>query len=206
MSKSALATAVLVLAAALPGPPLQAQVRNAPAPARAWVTGWAGMYTTVDAIGNPTDAGVSTWRFDDNVFAFGAGAEYEVAQGLLLGAEGSYASTDFEVLDDNTVTDQGSAGLLGLFATGRLRYGGNNTVGGYLKGMAGGFGYQMGDTIGTNFDLALSTGAGLEYRFRSRAALYLEWNRIWAYHEKEGIDGGNTGKHSQLRLGFRKGF
>lgn len=205
MSTRALALAALALAST--GLPLRAQIRDVPAQTapRAWVTGWAGMYTTVGGVDNPTDAGIATWRFDDNVFGFGAGAEYEVAQGLLLGAEASYAKTDFEsILDADTV--RGSAGLLGLFGTGRLRYGGTNTIGGYLKGMAGGFGYAMGGSTGTNFDLALSTGAGLEYRLRPRAALYLEWNRIWAYHEKQGIDSGNTAKHSLLRLGFRKGL
>jgi len=201
MPKRVLVLTALTFAGALP---LPAQIRDVPPPARAWVSAWGGMYTTVDAIGDPETA--STWRFDDNVFAFGAGAEYEVARGLLLGAEASYSSTDFERIDDDSVVAQGSADLISAFATGRFRYGGGNTLGGYLKGMAGGFGYRTPDPDATNFDLALSTGAGLEYRFRSRAALYLEWNRIWAYHEKEGIDGGNTGKHSLLRLGFRKGF
>jgi hypothetical protein len=201
ISTRALTAAALALMAA---PPLAAQIRDVPAPVRTWVTAWAGMYSTVDEIGDPETG--STWHFDDNVLAFGAGAEYEVAQGLLLGLEGSYSSPDFERIDDNVSVADGTAKLLAFFATGRLRYGGTNTVGGYLKGMAGGFGYRTPDPAATNFDLALSTGAGLEYRFRSRAALYLEWNRIWAYHEKEGIDGGNTGKHSLLRLGFRQGL
>jgi hypothetical protein len=201
MPTRALSLIALALAASSP---LAAQIQDVPAPPKAWVTGWLGMYTTLDAIGDPETQ--STWRFDDNVFAFGAGAEYELARGLLLGAEASYASPSFERAADNTVVAEGSANVMSVFATGRYRYGGTNVIGGYLKGMAGAFGYRTPDPDATNFDLSLSTGAGLEYRFRTRAAAYLEWNRIWAYHEKEGIDGGNTGKHSLLRLGFRKAF
>ena len=201
MNRSAHIIIVLAVAAPLP---LQAQIQNVPPPARGWATVWGGMYSKVDAIGDPTTA--STWHFDDNVFAFGAGAEYEIGQNLLLGAEGSYASTDFERTVDQVVAASGKANLMTIFATGRLRYGGISTLGGYLKGMAGTFGYRTPDPDATNFDFALGTGAGLEYRFRPRTAAYLEWNQIWAYHEKEGIDGGNTGRHTVLRLGFRKGF
>jgi hypothetical protein len=184
--------------------PLAAQLRDITLPARNWGTIWGGMFTNVDAIADPETG--STWAFDDNVIAFGAGYEREVSQGLLLGAEAAYASADFERRIDDTVESPGNARLLSLFATGRLRYGGPNAIGFYLKGAAGSFGYRVPDGDGFNFDLGLSTGGGLEYRFRATSAAYIEWNRIWAYHEKEGIDGGNTGRHTLLRLGYRQGF
>jgi len=196
-----------VLAASLTMP-LQAQIGSVSVgrPARLWASAWAGMYTTVDAVGHPGDGAVVNWAFDDYVPAFGAGAEYEVSQGLMLGLEGSYASTDFVTSQNNVRLADGTANLLALFATGRLQYGGTGAVGFYLKGMAGLFGYRMPEPDETNFDPALSTGAGLQYPFRFPAVLFLEWSQLWAYHEKDGIDEGNTGRHSLLRLGFRVGL
>jgi len=184
--------------------PVAAQIRDVTLPARNWATLWGGLFTNIDAIRDP--ATETTWAFDDNAIAFGAGVEREVSPGLLLGAEASYASTDFQRRTDTAAEPVGTAKLIGLYATGRYRYGGTNTLGGYLKGAAGGLGYQLAGEDGTNFDLSLSTGAGLEFRFRTRSAAYLEWDRIWAYHEKEGIDGGNTGRHTLLRLGVRQAF
>lgn len=183
--------------------PLGAQIRQVRSPVHNWVNVWGGMYSTVDAVYDPPTA--STWVFDDNAPAFGIGIERELSQGLMFGVEGSYSSTSFERRDDNVVVAEGTAKLYSAFATGRMQYGGAGSLGGFLKGMAGTFGYATPEAD-TNFDLALSTAAGLEYRFGGRNAAFLEWDKLWAYHEKEGIDSGNTGRHTLLRLGIRQGF
>jgi hypothetical protein len=36
-------------------------------------------------------------------------------------------------------------------------------------------------------------------------AVFLEWGRIWGYHEREGI-GGGAAQHSVLKLGARFGL
>jgi len=198
MKRSAAIAACALLAATLP---LQAQRPDAP---RAWVSAWAGLYTRVDAVGDPSTS--STWHFGDYAFSYGAGVEYEVAPNLLLGAETSYATTDFDRAQNGVIAALGSANLISAFATGRLRYGGTNKLGGYLKGMAGAFGYRTPDPDATDFDFALATGAGVEYRFWPHAALALEWNQIWAYHKKGEIQGDNTGRHTLFRLGIRAGL
>lgn len=184
--------------------PLHAQIRDVRMPNRNWGSAWAGMYTRVDNVYDPgTDSG---WYFDDPAFAVGVGLEREVSHGLLLGVEGSYGVTDFERRGDGVLLAEGDANLITALATGRYNSGGGGSLNLYLKGGIGVFGYRVPDPEETNFDFALSWGTGLEYRFRPRVAGVLEWNQYSAYHEKEGLDGGNTARHSMLRLGVRAGF
>lgn len=186
--------------------PLQAQISDVQMPRKMWVGAWAGMYTTVDNVYDPgTDSG---WFFDDTALAFAASIEREISQGLLLGLEGSMASTDFERNDDTSTEPDatGTATLYSGFFTGRLISGGAGRINAYLKGGIGAFGYKVPDPAETNFDFALTSGAGVEYRFRPRLSLGIEWNQIWAYHEKEGLDENNTGRHSLLKAGVRFGL
>ena len=79
-------------------------------------------------------------------------------------------------------------------------------ISGYLMGGIGFFGYRIEDLETTAWDLSLGYGAGVEYRFTSQNGIFLEWDRIWAYHESDDIDGNDTGRHTLLRLGLRRGF
>lgn len=193
--------ALVLTTAALP---LHAQIRDIPMPNRNWAGAWAGMYTGVDFVFDPgTDSG---WYFDDPAFVFGVGLERELSQGLLIGVEGSYAATDFERRADNELLASGDANLITALATGRLISGSGGPISFYLKGGIGAFGYKVPDPAETNFDFALSSGAGVQYRLRPALAALFEWNQYWAYHEKEGLSTSNTGRHSMLRLGVRAGF
>ncbi|MFW6079507.1 MAG: hypothetical protein ACODAE_07800, partial [Gemmatimonadota bacterium] len=55
-------------------------------------------------------------------------------------------------------------------------------------------------------DLALLTGAGLEYRISSARSLFVEWGRYWSFHQRDSAVDDNSTRHSQLRLGVRTGW
>lgn len=198
--RALVAAGALFAAASLP---LHAQIRDVRLAPRNWVSLSAGMYTTVDNIYDPESG--DNWAFDNQAIGYGAGLEREITTGLLLGLEGTYATTEWEQRGD-TLVASGDAKLVSGFLTGRYLSGGMGSLGAYLKGGIGAFGYDVPEVDGTNFDFALTYGAGIGYRFATRYAAMLEWTQVRAYHEKEGLDQDNTARHSLLRAGLRVGF
>ncbi|HSJ13619.1 MAG TPA: hypothetical protein VK939_04335 [Longimicrobiales bacterium] len=194
----------IALLLALGAGPIAAQISGVRRTPRNVASIFAGLYTTIDAIYDPGTG--SLWHFGDNAPAAGIALHRQVVPGLLLGVEGSWARADFERRTDGIVVAAGDADLFTARATGRLQAATPGSITGYLMGGFGFFGYRVPDPETTAWDLSLSTGAGIEYRFRPATGLFLEWDRIWAYHESEGIDDNNTGRHSLLRLGLRRGF
>jgi hypothetical protein len=198
---------MMVIAAALllvSADATDAQRRGAPLN---WLSGYGLMYTGISGFHDPGSE--SDWVFDDNAFGFGLGLQREVTSGLLIGADVSYARPAYERrLRNTTVAIPGATGKAGVataLATGRIGYGGASDLGFYLSGAVGTIGYNLEDLGAWNFDLALRAGTGLEYRLSPSQALYLEWGRIWGYHEREGI-GGGAAQHSKLQLGLRFGM
>jgi hypothetical protein len=166
---------------------------------------YAQMYNEIGSFADPdTD---SRWVFSDN--AFGAGATFQrvLGQGLLLGVDVSYARPSYERqnLDTDAVIASGSASILTALATGRFAYGGGGDLGFYLTGGLGTIAYNLEDVGEWNADFALRAGTGLEYRFDPSKTIFLEWGRLWGYHEKEGVSGGRA-THSVLKLGARFGL
>jgi hypothetical protein len=196
MKKTTLFTLALVLAAS---------AAHAQGPARNWVNVYGLMYTNLSGF---TDPGTnSDWVFDDNAFGLGVALQRDVGQGLLLGADFSLARPAYERRTIGGLVIPGATGTANVgtaMATGRFAYGGGSDLGFYLSGGIGTIAYNLEDVGGWNADFGLRAGTGLEFRFQPRRAVYLEWGRIWGYHEREGIGGGGQ-QHSALRLGARFG-
>jgi hypothetical protein len=184
---------------------LAAQMRPGPAAPATWVSVYGQMYTGMGAFEDPdSDA---RWEFADNSFGLGATLFRQFGQTLLLGADVSFARPDYEAVDLTTSdTTTGGSTVATALLLGRVGYGGASDLGFYLTGGLGTIAYNLGDDFGGwNTDFALRAGTGLEYRFRPTGAVFLEWGRIWGYHEKEGVSGGRV-SHSLLKLGGRFGF
>lgn len=193
---------VASLAAATPLSAQFGQVDDAP---RQWVTGWVGGYLDPGTVRDFRSR--SEWAFGSTLAA-GAGIHRRVGSNLMLGLEAGYSPAKFERrdLESNDVVDSGSAKLLTTMATARLRYGGADAFSMYLTGGVGAFTYAMPDPVDRwDPDLALMTGAGLEYRPSGKRALFVEWGRYWTFHDREGVED-NTVKHSQFRIGVRTGW
>mgnify|MGYP000120848943 FL=1 len=192
---AALAACAVSAAAQEPGPAVR--------PPRNWLAVWAGGYTNGGGVYDP--ASRSTWDFGSSL-AGGVGVHRQVGSGLVVGLETSFAPAPFERSDSTErVVDRGRARLVTALATGRLRYGGGGPVGLYLTGGAGTLVYGM-PTLGRwDPDLALLTGAGLEYRPRRAQVFFVEWGRLWTFHQKEGVEDNDT-RFSQLRAGVRIGW
>lgn len=187
-------------ALALAAPALQAQAGTA----SNWAGAYVQMYTGFGAFDDPDTN--SRWAFSDNAFGIGASLQRDVAATLLVGLDVGYARPSYERTDLETdAVVSGDAGVLTALASGRIAYGGTADLGFYLTGGAGTIAYHLEDVGGWNADLALRAGTGLEYRMSPNRALYLEWGRLWGYHEKEGVSGGKA-THSVLKLGLRVGF
>jgi hypothetical protein len=183
----------------------EAQARPAAAGPGNWLAAYGTMYTNISRIQNPGTS--SDWVFDDNAFGLGVIAQREFAAGLIIGADFSLARTDYERLQPGTtvVVEPGATGTASIgtaMLTGRLAYGGAAQLGFYLTGGIGTVAYRLEDLGEWNADFALRAGTGLEYRMAPARALFLEWGRIWGYHEREGIGGGRA-QHSNLNLGVR---
>lgn len=194
--------AVLVLVS-LPAP---ARAQVAPAP-DTWVGGYAQFYTGIGGFFDPGTA--SEWVFSDNSFGLGATVQRTFGQGLLLGLDLGYARPEYERRDTalvvgGGVVTRGEANVVTAMATGRFASGGGGDLGFYLSGGAGTIMYNLSDVGGWNADLALRAATGLEYRMSRSQMVYLEWGRIWGYHEKDGVSGGKA-THSNLKLGVRFG-
>jgi opacity protein-like surface antigen len=198
MKKTTLFTLALVLAAS---------AAHAQAPAVNWVNVYGLMYTNLSGF---TDPGTSSdWVFDDNAFGLGLGVQRDFGQGLLIGVDFSLARPAYERRTPGGAAIPGATGTANIgtaMATGRFAYGGGGDLGFYLSGGIGTIAYNLEDVGGWNADFALRAGTGLEFRFRPTRAVYLEWGRIWGYHEREGIGGGGGQQHSALRLGARFGI
>lgn len=182
-----------------------AQVRRPDLEPRTWVSAYGLMYTGIARFHDP---GTGTdWVFDDNAFGFGADLHREVTTGLLLGVDLSMARPQYARRAPNTqvTVASGTATLGTAMLNGRISYGGLPELGFYLTGGVGTIAYYLEDLEDWNADFALRAGTGLEYRIARRQSLFLEWGRIWAYHEREGV-GGGAAQHSVLRLGGRFGF
>jgi|SRR5690606_6179888 len=182
--------------------PAAAQFRTIKPAPKTWVTGWVGGYMDP---GRVTDAASGNWHFG-SAFAGGLGIHRQVGSGLALGIDASFAPASYERRGaDNTLLAEGNARLVTAMISGRLRTGGHDSFGMYLTGGAGAFVYGIPELDRWDPDLALHTGAGLEYRPARDKALFVEWGRYWTFHQKEGIRD-NTTKHSQIRIGGRVGL
>lgn len=202
--RAVLLTTMGLLAATAPAAAQFGEVTAAP---DTWLSGWVGGYLGTDRIDDGSDGGF--WDFG-SAFAGGLGIHRKVGSSLLLGIDASIAPAPFERYErvsDNErgeLLDDGTAKLATALATARLRYGGGAGFSMYLTGGAGTLVYGMPE-LGWDPDLALMTGAGLEYMVNPRQSLFLEWDRYWAFHQSEGVDE-NTSNHSKLRIGARLGF
>lgn len=179
--------------------PLHAQQ---PAPSPNSVAVYFQIYSGLDTVDDP-DTG--TWDFGDNAFGLGAMLQRQLGPSLMLGADVSYARPAYERRQDGEDMFTGDAQLLTTMVTGRLAYGGAASLGFFLSGGAGVIAYNLEDVGGWNADFALRGGTGVEYQFQPGRALFLEWGRLWGYHETVGVSGGKA-THSILRLGTRFNF
>jgi hypothetical protein len=199
MKRSILAATLLLAITAVQASP---QARPAP---RTWGILYGQMYTNLARFHDPGTS--SDWVFDDNAFGFGAGAQHEAVQGLLLGVDLSYARPAYERRQPGTpiVLGEGTASVVTAMVTGRIAYGGTGDLGFYLNGGLGTIAYNLEDVGEWNADFALRAGTGLEFRLNPGRAIFFEWGRLWGYHEREGL-GGGAAQHSVLKLGGRIGF
>ena len=183
---------------------LSAQMRPFRSGPSTWVSAYGLMYTGMDGFEDPDSD--SRWSFEDNTLGFGATLLRQLGQGVLIGADVSLAKPEYEAVDLSTSdTMPGTARVGTAMLLGRIAYGGSADLGFYLTGGIGAIGYDLEHLDGWNTDFALRAGTGLEYRFQPSGAVFLEWGRLWGYHEKEGVSGGRV-SHSQLKLGGRLGF
>jgi hypothetical protein len=193
-------------------------------PSKNWVTFWGGAYLEPGPVDDPTSG--TTWTMG-SAFGGGIGFHRQVAQGLVLGLDASYApSVPFQYTRTSTGAGpfkDGNAQLASAIASGRLQYGGGSALGFYLTGGAGGFFWGVPELTqvtvcpivppcdppaGGSFDgdLALLTGAGLEYRMGVRSALFLEWGRWWIFHQRGDEVDDNTNKFTGVKFGGRVGI
>ncbi|CAN5807715.1 hypothetical protein BH23GEM9_BH23GEM9_25280 [soil metagenome] len=181
-----------------------AQMRR-PEP-RTWVSAFGLMYTGLARFHDPGSD--SDWVFGDNAFGLGLAVQRAVGDGLLLGIEGSLARPAYERRIAGTAVvvpgATGTANVVTGMATGRFAYGGGSDLGFYLTGGLGTIAYHLEDLGEWNTDFALRAGTGLEYRISPGRAMFLEWGRIWGYHESDGVGGGSA-QHGMLKLGYRVG-
>jgi hypothetical protein len=197
-----LRSAILIAALALSTLPVAAHAQAAGQPAN-WVTGYGVMYTNLSRFYDPGTE--SDWVFDEPAFGLGVVLQREFGQGLLLGADFSLARPAYERQRGQAAIASGTANVATAMATGRFAYGGSGDLGLYLSGGVGTIAYHLEDVGEWNADFALRAGTGLEFRMTPARAIFLEWGRIWGYHEREGV-GGGAAQHSALRLGARFGF
>jgi opacity protein-like surface antigen len=172
-----------------------------------WVSVYGQMYTGMGTFEDPDSD--SRWEFADNSFGLGAALQRQFGQTVLLGVDLSLARPDYEArrLSGPDTVSKISGGSTVATATllGRAGYGGASDLGFYLTGGLGTIAYKLEHLDGWNSDFALRFGTGLEYRYRPSGSLFLEWGKIWGYHEKEGVSGGRV-THTVLKLGGRFGF
>lgn len=174
-------------------------------PPKLWLTAYIQLYGSMGQFIDPGSD--SRWLFGDNTFGLGTALHYDVTPTIALGVDVGFAQPAYQRVDpdDGSIIKAGDAQVFTAFATGRMAYGGGADLGFYLTGGAGTIAYRLDDLGELNADLALRAGTGLEYRWTARRRVFLEWGRVWGYHEKEGLSGGKA-THSVLELGIRAGF
>lgn len=181
--------------------PAAAQFGKVETPPKTWISGSVGGFLSPGSV--PDISG--TWDFGTAIGG-GLGVHRQIGSGLMIGLEGSFAPSKYEIRDSNLeVTSDGSANIVTGLATGRLYTGGVGMMGMYLTGGAGVLAYRMKGLDRWDPDLALMTGAGLEYRPSQRQAIFIEWGKFWTFHQSDGVQN-HTVNHSQLRAGFRIGL
>jgi opacity protein-like surface antigen len=204
MKRSLAVTALLTL---LLSSTLAAQRPAVTPPPRNWVSPYVTMFTNMSDFDDPDSQ--SRWMFDDSGFGVGLSLMREFGQSLVIGIDASGSRTNYErrAIGTNTGTPlaSGSATVGTAMLTGRFASGGRTELGFYLTGGLGTVAYKLEDLDGWNADFGLRAGTGLEYRYSTRGTVFLEWGRLWGYHEKEGVSGGRV-NHSALKLGGRFGF
>lgn len=196
-------TLLTALAFVLVAEPAAAQFSAArPAP-KTWITGWVGGHISPGRVFDPGSN--SVWDFGSS-FAGGVGVHWQVGSALSIGVDASFAPSPYHRLGgENDLIEKGTARVVTAMATGRLRYGGADAFGMYLTGGVGTMVFGMPSLDRWDPDLALLTGAGLEYRPSRRNTLFVEWGRYWTFHQREGVED-NSSKFSQIRAGMRIGF
>lgn len=196
-----LAVTLATLACFAVATPASAQFGTVKTPPKTWITGSVGGFLNPGSV--PDASGL--WDFG-TAFGGSLGIHRQIGQGIAIGLEGTFAPAKYELrAADRSVIGKGSANLLTGMATARLYTGGAGPVGMYLTGGAGVLAYGMKGLDRWDPDLALMTGAGLEYRPSQRQALFLEWGKYWTFHQTDGVKN-NTVNHSQLRAGVRFGL
>ena len=188
--------AVVVGATALPA---AASAQNT------WLSGWGGIVMDPGTV-RDTETGTE-WDFGTSAI-FGVTAQRVFGNTLIAGLEVGYSPIRHEVSDLTTgllrEDGEGRAHLLTTMAVGRLGGGGGGGFFTYLTGGVGAITYGIPSLDVWDTDLALRGGGGLEYRQSQNLALFVEWNRWWAFHQSEGVDD-NTVRHSHLEIGVRWG-
>lgn len=204
MKKAALLLAAALVAAT--ASPAAAQFGKVEAPPKTWVSAWVGGFTNPGRVSD--GASDRHWNFGSS-FAGGLGAHRRVGSSLVLGLDASFAPAPYELVtrgDEPALAGEGSARVVTAMASGRLRYGGGGSFFMYLTGGAGAMIYGMPELNRWDPDLALLTGAGLEYRPSGDKAIFIEWGRYWTFHQRDQGVSDNSTKHGQLRIGVRTGW
>jgi hypothetical protein len=203
MKKLLLSLLLALLAGAAFAPAAEAQIRNVQAAPQGWFSVSAGRYLDMGQVADPESG--STWIFGE-AFTLGVGYHRDLGPGLSLGGIVTGAMPNYQrVIAPGVRVDGGRATLLTPMVTGRLNTGGGGGgVAFYLTGGAGAFIYRLPDLDRWDPDLALFTGAGLDYAPGGNRAFFVEWGRFWVYHQGEGIES-NRAFHSLIRAGMRVG-
>lgn len=195
------AAVISMLACLAIATPASAQFSTVKPPPKTWITGSVGGFLDPGSV--PDASGV--WDFG-TAFSGGLGVHRQIGNGLVLGIDGSFAPAKYELRDAaNAVTGSGKASLVTGLLTGRIYTGGMGPMGMYLTGGAGVMAYEMKGLNRWDPDLALMTGAGLEYRPSQSQSLFLEWGKLWTFHQSDGVKN-STVNHSQIRAGIRFGL
>lgn len=193
--------ALVLVAAGASALPAAAAAQNT------WISGWGGILMDPGTV-RDTESGTD-WDFGTSAI-FGATAQRLFGSTLIAGLEVGYSPVRHEVRaleapEADPPLAEGRAHLLTTMAVGRLGGGGGGGFGTYLTGGIGAITYGIPSLDRWDSDLALRGGGGLEYRHSQSVALFVEWNRWWAFHQSDDVDD-NTVKHSHLEIGARYGM
>jgi opacity protein-like surface antigen len=200
MRTLALLSSLAVLAVASPA---AAQFGTVQEPPKTWVSGWVGGYLNPGIV---RDGQTGNWDFN-SAFAGGVGLHRNISPAVSLGIEGSFSPASYKRVDNQAQhLGSGNARIMTGMVSGRLYTGGTDAFGMYVTGGAGAIVYKMPEIGRSDPDLALHTGAGLEFRPGRRQALFVEWGRFWTFHQKDGLVGNNDVRHQQLKAGVRIGL
>jgi hypothetical protein len=174
---------------------------------RFYLSGWGGGFTKFGGFAEGEDD--AFFNLDD-AFSYGGGLHMRLGQGLIVGVDGAYASTEYQRHNRSTgdpVADGDASVATGLLSV-RFAASGGGPLGLYLTAGLGVFAYDIPDPALESWekDFAPYAGVGLDYRFAPHFGLFAEYGQFWAYHEKSGGITRNTATHNLLRLGGRVGI